>query len=304
MSALGAAFGRIAGLFRRHERLFSYGTLQLPDVQLATFGRRLVGNADTLPGFRLGTVEIASEDVVAISGSATHPIVHPTGNPADLVAGTVFEVTPAELARADAYEEDAYQRVRVTLSSGTRAWVYAAALALAGSAQAVPVVRSSTQTYAVVGANEREVSAALERAPLSPDGRRRVGYTQADVHWEFRYRESGGKCRVVSVVVTLTSIVTLPEWQPPYGAPRALRNSWDRFLGALTKHEQGHTDIGYAAAQHIEDALWRAPTPKTCKGYDDALGKIANKIFDQAEIDQKDYDARTDHGAADGVRFP
>lgn len=302
-AVLGGAFDRVAGLLWRRERLFSYGTLQLEQVQLATFGRRLAGSADTLSGYRLGTVAIASDDVVAISGIATHPIVHATGNPLDLVAGMVFEVSPAELAQADAYEADDYQRVRVTLSSGLRAWVYAAALA-AGAAQGLPIVQSSTQTYAVVGASESEVRASLDQAPLSPDGRRRAGYTEADVHWEFRYKESGGKCRVVSVKVTLTAKVTLPAWTPPYGASRALRDSWTRFHDALSRHEQGHVDIGYAAAKRIEDALWRAPTPKTCRGYDDALGTIANAIFDQAELDQKAYDARTDHGAAEGVRFP
>ena len=34
------------------ERLFSYGTLQLPEVQTATFGRLLQGQADSLVGFR------------------------------------------------------------------------------------------------------------------------------------------------------------------------------------------------------------------------------------------------------------
>lgn len=110
----------------RDELLFSYGTLQLEPVQRATFGRALRGTADTLPGFRLGQVEIRSDEVVATSGVATHPIVHASGNPLDLVAGTVFRLTPAELAQADAYEVDDYVRVRVTLASGREAWVYAA----------------------------------------------------------------------------------------------------------------------------------------------------------------------------------
>ena len=34
------------------EHLFSYGTLQTEAVQLATFGRKLVGEPDTLLGYR------------------------------------------------------------------------------------------------------------------------------------------------------------------------------------------------------------------------------------------------------------
>ena len=33
------------------ELLFSYGTLQLEAVQMATFGRKLTGTRDVLPGF-------------------------------------------------------------------------------------------------------------------------------------------------------------------------------------------------------------------------------------------------------------
>jgi gamma-glutamylcyclotransferase (GGCT)/AIG2-like uncharacterized protein YtfP len=41
------------------------------------------------------------------------------------VSGTVFEITDAEIAAADQYEQLAiYQRIAVTLASGKRAWVY------------------------------------------------------------------------------------------------------------------------------------------------------------------------------------
>ena len=47
------------------------------------------------------------------------------GRETSRVGGTVFEVTDAELAAADAYEQPAaYHRVLATLSSGRVAWVY------------------------------------------------------------------------------------------------------------------------------------------------------------------------------------
>lgn len=171
-------------------------------------------------------------------------------------------------------------------------------------AQATPILKASVENYTVTGNTESEVRRSLDQSPLSPDGRRRIGYTQADIYWKYQFRESGGKCRVVSVAVTLTTTTTLPLWQAPPGASRTLRERWNAFLVALTAHEQGHSDIGLAAAKHIEDALWRAPTPKTCKGYDDALGKIANGLFDAATKEQEAYDERTDHGALEGVKFP
>lgn len=106
------------------QRLFSYGTLQLPAVQQATFGRLLHGEADALVGFRRSLVKIDDAQVVATSGQTHHPIVEPSGDDADRVDGTVFAISADELARADAYEVDDYVRVEAVLASGGRAWVY------------------------------------------------------------------------------------------------------------------------------------------------------------------------------------
>lgn len=104
--------------------LFSYGTLQLTAVQIANFGRALTGQADAMVGWRRAMVEIQDPEVVRQSGETHHPIVSPSGNQADEIAGIVFEITPEELLAADAYEVSDYQRVEVTLKSGKTAWVY------------------------------------------------------------------------------------------------------------------------------------------------------------------------------------
>ncbi len=109
------------------EHLFSYGTLQLEAVQLSTFGRRLAGQADQLPGFRLDLLEIQDPAVVATSGQTHHPVLVRCAagdTPGSPIPGTVFAITPSELAQADAYEVAEYQRVRVALVSGRQAWVY------------------------------------------------------------------------------------------------------------------------------------------------------------------------------------
>lgn len=109
---------------RADELLFSYGTLQSEAVQLATFGRHLTGAPDALPGYCLEQLAIRDAQVVATSGATHHPIAMPSGNAADRVRGTVFRLTPQELARADAYEVDDYRRTAVVLASGLRAWMY------------------------------------------------------------------------------------------------------------------------------------------------------------------------------------
>ncbi|MCY1556004.1 hypothetical protein D9M68_927110 [compost metagenome] len=93
-------------------------------MQLANFGRELNGQADRMPGYRLDWVEITDPDVLATSGKSHHPIVSPSSQANDSVAGMVFQISEDELAAADRYEVADYKRVAVTLASGLTAWVY------------------------------------------------------------------------------------------------------------------------------------------------------------------------------------
>jgi gamma-glutamylcyclotransferase (GGCT)/AIG2-like uncharacterized protein YtfP len=98
------------------DALFSYGSLQQEAAQLSTFGRRLTGDRDELPGFTLGT-------------SGPHADAVFSGRWEDRIAGARFDVTAAEVAAADEYERaDQYKRVGVTLATGRAAWVYVSAL--------------------------------------------------------------------------------------------------------------------------------------------------------------------------------
>lgn len=105
------------------ENLFSYGTLQEAEVQLATFGRRLAGQPDTLIGYVLKIIQIQDEDF-AVKNGAQQRNLHFTGIDSDSVDGMVFRVTKRELELADSYEPAEYKRVLVKLSSGLDAWVY------------------------------------------------------------------------------------------------------------------------------------------------------------------------------------
>lgn len=109
------------------ERLFSYGTLRLPQVQRELFGAELPTTPDTLVGWRLRMLRITDAAVLAMSGEAEHPILEHTGEASDRVEGAVIDLTTDQLAAADAYEVDEYRRVRASLASGLEAWVYAGA---------------------------------------------------------------------------------------------------------------------------------------------------------------------------------
>jgi len=104
--------------------LFSYGTLQLENVQLSQFGARLDGEPDAVIGYRRTEIEITDPGTVALSGTNIHFILIETGDPLDQVEGTLFHISAEQLDAADEYEVGDYQRVEVKLRSGRSAWAY------------------------------------------------------------------------------------------------------------------------------------------------------------------------------------
>ncbi|OAN66654.1 gamma-glutamylcyclotransferase family protein [Sphingomonas sp. TDK1] len=104
------------------EPLFSYGTLQLAQVQLSQFGRLLDGTDDILHGYVVTEIQIRDPAVLDASGIETHLALVPGEGPP--IPGKVFQLTPEELAAADVYESENYRRVWAPLASGSHAWVY------------------------------------------------------------------------------------------------------------------------------------------------------------------------------------
>ena len=105
--------------------LFSYGTLQEPAIQQATFGRLLTGWPDVLPGYQPARAPIRDPDERARSGKTHYANIVGTGRDEDRVPGMVFEVSQSELEAADEYEARAdYERVTVTTVSGREVWVF------------------------------------------------------------------------------------------------------------------------------------------------------------------------------------
>lgn len=106
-------------------KLFSYGTLQLEEIQLATFGRTLDTQTDSLGQYVVTMVPIRDESVREQLGLTHYRNISYSGDSLDVVEGSVLTITQAELEQADAYEADAeYERIEVELRSGVKAWVY------------------------------------------------------------------------------------------------------------------------------------------------------------------------------------
>ena len=106
------------------ELLFSYGTLQKETVQRSLFGRVLSQTADFLEGYKIIRIEINDPEFLAKGENRFQNTLAPASNNKDKIKGTVLELTPEELDRADQYEPVGYTRKKVKLVSGRDAWIY------------------------------------------------------------------------------------------------------------------------------------------------------------------------------------
>lgn len=104
--------------------LFSYGTLQLENVQKENYGRVLKGSKDRLKGYKLENIKITDKIVLEKSKQLFHPIAIASENKEHFIDGIIFEITAEELAQTDAYEVSDYKRVLETFQSGKKAWIY------------------------------------------------------------------------------------------------------------------------------------------------------------------------------------
>lgn len=106
------------------EHLFSYGTLQLENVQVELFGRKLNGKKDTLKGFKVEQLKITDKSVLQKSQQEFHPIAIQTNKENDIITGTLYSISTSELKHADLYEVSDYKRVKATFLSGKKGWIY------------------------------------------------------------------------------------------------------------------------------------------------------------------------------------
>ncbi|WP_348800273.1 gamma-glutamylcyclotransferase family protein [Flavobacterium adhaerens] len=101
------------------EQIFSYGTLQSKEIQKQVFNRVLSGTPDQLLGYTLKDLKIEEE-----FGIEDYFVAVPSDNPSDSIKGIVYSISELDLAKADQFESNAYQRLQITLKSGTVAWIY------------------------------------------------------------------------------------------------------------------------------------------------------------------------------------
>lgn len=150
--------------------------------------------------------------------------------------------------------------------------------------------------YAVTGKTEEEVRADI-------NAKRKGSYdatAQWWIRWNFWYRTAPGQCAISRVNTTLD--LTFVEPRLTTSEP-SVRKSFDAYMAKLRTHEQGHADIAREVARRIDAAI-PSLTAATCDELGNKANALAHSLIREGNKEQEAYDARTDHGATQGARWP
>ncbi len=155
--------------------------------------------------------------------------------------------------------------------------------------------------YPIAGATARALRAEMNRLGPTNEAGRNDGITHWDIQWRHDYDRNAGGCTAVNVRVTLAVRMTMPRWTPPANAPRALIVTWQQFVDALRKHEDGHYKLSIEAADEVERVLRVNRTASDCKRLEARLNVAGKEVLEDLRRRHARYDRDTDSGRKQGT---
>jgi predicted secreted Zn-dependent protease len=180
-----------------------------------------------------------------------------------------------------------------------RTLIVAVSLATMARAQSVRVT-DRYERYVIHGASTEALVAQMEALGPHEGDDAAPALTRSDRRASMTYQGDGHGCRTSDVTVTLDVTIILPVWDIPRDASTVLRREWDRFLGALERHEQGHRAIAVAGARKLADAL-RLLNGRSCSALHTAAEYASRDVAAATRAEQIAYDDSTRHGLTQGT---
>ena len=159
--------------------------------------------------------------------------------------------------------------------------------------QPVNILDTDIVYYDISGSTEEELQHQMYLlGPGDDDGKRGWAYTNWRFSWGWGYNEN---CQLTNVHIDLTIKVLLPRWTPPKDASLDLITEWNNLFRAISEHENGHVKI----AKDNVGMVYTAIKGSNCNSANSEANFAVNNIRQL----QKEYEAKTNHGATQGVTF-
>lgn len=181
----------------------------------------------------------------------------------------------------------------------------AALLVFAATAWSEPTATVRTETYDIYGTTAHELREQMALFGVTwRDGKKYDALTTWFTRWRYTWESGVYACEITGVQTSVEVLYRLPKWVNEEKATPVLRNRWKHYMANLMVHENGHEDLGIAAAAEIEKAIGSMPAERTCEALETAANTLGEQILDKYRELEVDYDRKTGHGRTQGALFP
>lgn len=158
--------------------------------------------------------------------------------------------------------------------------------------------------YEVEGETAEALARSMdERGPRDERGAYH-GYTLFDLSYGYDERREPGACGATSIVVQLRLVHVLPARRRPARLDPELSARWGRFVERLAVHESGHGGRDVRAAIELLGGLGGLAPEPSCEALRARAHGVFERVLRELRRENRLYDVRTGHGAAQGARFP
>lgn len=160
----------------------------------------------------------------------------------------------------------------------------------------------STQYYPVHAKTEVELPAALKAPPARSGHPGGSGHTEGDIEVAHETRQDGALCRLERAEVTVTTVVTLPKWNPG-DPPQEIRARWAQMVAGLERHELGHRRLIVEEAHRLRGRLMDIAPARSCREVSWSVRRELSRAMLRLRLRNQAYDSRTGSGRTQGAVF-
>lgn len=164
------------------------------------------------------------------------------------------------------------------------------------------------ELYSVAGSSINEVIASIRAGMMGGfagyPGQKFAAYAGVIIYYEYQVNSSlFGDCRIEKIKIITRPYMKIPQWKSSGSFEASMLPNWLRYITALRLHEEGHIDIGLAAASSFAAHFTypNAVKANNCRELDSLIRQIYDSEMSKAAQEQTDYDKLTGHGKTQGT---
>lgn len=153
-------------------------------------------------------------------------------------------------------------------------------------------ISRSFSYFSIGGRTLGEIEAQLRaRGPqVQATGQRHPGATRMEFNTRISYADSGTRCRVAGVKVSVRARVFLPRWRNRRTAEPATALIWDTLSKDIKRHEESHLGIAKRHARRIEEEVAALGSSASCARLQERADEATARILQAHDRAQSDFD--------------